>query len=252
MRWLEHPESHAIEPIMHISWTDLHNVLGGLCWRFRVHASACPWPRIMSIRVKIHRTMLLRILRDACASGSNLLHSCKGAVAKCCEGRVENGHGRQRLTFLASLNADWPRDLRGQHSDWLHLIVMLSGMAYMLSSHSSISQELASQDKEAASEQQVFNNVCRTCHSIKEGDNRQGPNLYKIIGRKAGSLPDYSYSSAIKDAGFVWDEEKLERFIANPDGVVPGNNMKPYSGLASTDGRTKVINFLQTVSTGRP
>jgi cytochrome c2 len=86
----------------------------------------------------------------------------------------------------------------------------------------------------------------------KEGDNRQGPNLYKIIGRKAGSLPDYSYSSAMKGADFVWDEEKLGHFIASPDEVVPGNNMKPYSGLASTDDRTKVIAYLRSVATGRP
>jgi cytochrome c len=56
----------------------------------------------------------------------------------------------------------------------------------------------------------------------------------------------------MKGAGFVWDEEKLEHFIASPDEVVPGNNMKPYSGLASTDDRKKVIAFLQSVSTGRP
>jgi cytochrome c len=159
---------------------------------------------------------------------------------------------RQFITFLAWPNPDWPQDLRTQHSGWVHLIVTLSGMAYMLSSHSSLSQESVSQAKEATSEQQVFNNACRTCHTIKEGDNRQGPNLYKIIGRKAGSLPDYNYSSAMKGAGFVWDEEKLEHFIAGPDEVVPGNNMKPYSGLASTDDRKKVIAFLQSVSTGRP
>jgi cytochrome c len=159
---------------------------------------------------------------------------------------------RQFITFLAWPKAGWPQHLHVQHSDWVHLIVTLSGMAYMLSSHSSLSQELASQGKETASEQQVFNNACRTCHTIKEGDNRQGPNLYKIIGRKAGSLPDYNYSGAMKGTDFVWDEEKLERFIASPDEVVPGNNMKPYSGLASTDDRTKIIAYLQSVSTGRP
>jgi cytochrome c len=159
---------------------------------------------------------------------------------------------RQFITFFAWPNAGGPQNLSVQHCDWVHLIVTLSGMAYMLSSHSSLSQELVSQGKEAASEQQVFNNACRTCHSIKKGDNRQGPNLYKIIGRKAGSLPDYNYSSAMKGADFVWDEEKLEHFIASPDEVVPGNNMKPYSGLASTEDRTKVIAFLQSVSTGRP
>jgi cytochrome c len=112
-------------------------------------------------------------------------------------------------------------------------------MAYMLSSPSAMPQST-----EPASEQQAFNNACRTCHMVKEGDNRLGPNLYKIIGRKVGSLPSYNYSSAMKDAGFVWDEERLGRFISNPDEVVPGNNMKPFNGLASSDDRAKIIAFL--------
>jgi len=115
-------------------------------------------------------------------------------------------------------------------------------MAFMLPSPSALPQ--ASQGMEAASEQQAFNNACRTCHMVKEGDNRLGPNLYKVIGRKAGSLPDYNYSSAMKGAGFVWDEEKLEHFIASPDKVVPGNNMKPYGGLASAEDRKRVVTFL--------
>jgi hypothetical protein len=51
---------------------------------------------------------------------------------------------------------------------------------------------------------------------------RLGPNLHNIIGRKAGSVPNYGYSSAMKGADFVWDKEKLDRFIAKPDEVVPG------------------------------
>jgi cytochrome c len=45
--------------------------------------------------------------------------------------------------------------------------------------------------------------------------------LYKIVGRKAGSLPNYGYSSAMKSADFIWDEAKLNRFIANPDEILP-------------------------------
>jgi cytochrome c len=59
-----------------------------------------------------------------------------------------------------------------------------------------------------------------------------------FIGRKAGSVPDYDYSSAMRDAGFLWDKEQLERFIADPDELVPGNRMKPYNGLASAADRT--------------
>ena len=126
-----------------------------------------------------------------------------------------------------------------KHRKRVHVIAALSGMACMLSSPSALSQ-----GTEPASEQQAFNNACRTCHMAKEGDNRLGPNLYKVVGRKAGSLPDYNYSSAMKEADFVWDEDKLDRFIANPDEVIPGNNMKPYGGLASRDERAKIIAFL--------
>jgi cytochrome c len=97
---------------------------------------------------------------------------------------------------------------------------------------------------EGDSGQQAFNNACRTCHMVREGNNRLGPNLYKIVGRKAGSLPDYAFSNAMKEADFVWDEEKLDHFIAKPDEIVPGNNMKPYGGLASSDDRKKIIGFL--------
>ena len=129
-----------------------------------------------------------------------------------------------------------------QHRKRLHLIAALSGTAYLLSSPSALPQ--ASQGTEPASEQQAFNNARRTCHVVREGDNRLGPNLYKVVGRKAGALPGYNYSSAMKEADFVWDEQKLDRFIANPDEVVSGNSMKPYSGLTSKDDRAKIIAFL--------
>jgi cytochrome c len=94
--------------------------------------------------------------------------------------------------------------------------------------------------------QLVFNNACRTCHTLKQGDNRLGPNLSGIIGRKAGSLPDYNnYSSSMKNAGVTWDKATLDRFIADPDAVVPGHNMKPYGGLANADERAKIIAFLE-------
>ena len=96
--------------------------------------------------------------------------------------------------------------------------------------------------------QLVFNNACRTCHTLREGDNRLGPNLHKIIGRRAGSVSDYGYSSAMKDTDLVWDKATLDRFIANPDQVVSGNKMKPYGGLASTEDRAKIIAFLEANS----
>ena len=126
----------------------------------------------------------------------------------------------------------------------------LTGMAWLLLS-SSASSQTPTQGTDAEAGQQAFNNACRTCHTVREGDNRQGPNLHRIIGRKAGSLPGYGYSSAMKEAGFAWDADKLERFMATPDAVVSGNNMKPYSGLASADDRAKIIAFLQSGTAGQ-
>ena len=126
-------------------------------------------------------------------------------------------------------------------------VVVASASVLLLSP--SLSQDR--QGADVASGQLAFNNSCRTCHSVKEGDNRLGPNLYKVVGRKAGSLPNYGYSAAMKNADFVWDKRKLDQFIADPDAVVRGNNMKPYGGLASADTRAKVIAYLESVTTGQ-
>jgi len=92
----------------------------------------------------------------------------------------------------------------------------------------------------------AFNNACRTCHTVREGDNRLGPSLSRVIGRKAGSLPNYNYSESMKKADIVWDKQNLDRFIANPDAVVSGNNMKPYGGIASAEERAKIVAFLES------
>jgi cytochrome c len=115
--------------------------------------------------------------------------------------------------------------------------------------YSAVPQERERKGADAESGQLTFNNACRTCHTTKEGDNRLGPNLHNIMGRKAGSLPNYGYSSAMKGADFVWDKEKLDRFIAKPDEVVPGNNMKPYGGLTAAEDLAKIIVFLESPST---
>ena len=142
----------------------------------------------------------------------------------------------RRVVCVAERDVPVPRRNR------MLLLGALSAMAFMLPAPSALPQ--VPQGTEDVSGQQAFNNACRTCHMVKEGDNRLGPNLHKVVGRKAGSLRDYGFSSAMKEAGFVWNEEKLDRFIANPDEVVPGNNMKPYGGLSSGDDRKKIIAFL--------
>ena len=122
----------------------------------------------------------------------------------------------------------------------LHGLASAAGLTLLLSAPCSLAQQPAGDE----AGQQAFNNSCRTCHSAKEGDNRLGPNLNKIVGRKAGSLPDYNYSSSMKEAGFVWDHDKLTRFMVKPDEVVPGHKMQPYGGISAEEA-AKVVAYLQ-------
>jgi cytochrome c len=122
----------------------------------------------------------------------------------------------------------------------LRAIAGAGALAWLLSAPASLAQQPASDD----AAQQAFNNSCRTCHSVKEGDNRLGPNLNKIVGRKAGSLPNYNYSSSMKEAGFVWDQDKLTRFMVKPDEVVSGNKMQPYGGVSAEEAG-KIVAYLQ-------
>jgi cytochrome c len=93
----------------------------------------------------------------------------------------------------------------------------------------------------------TFNNACRTCHSSRPGDDRLGPNLHGIVGRKAGAAEGFkNYSPSLKNSGLTWDEATIDKFIANPDAVVQGNNMKPYTGLSDAAQRAAIIAFLKT------
>lgn len=122
----------------------------------------------------------------------------------------------------------------------MHMLVV--AIALMLSA--CLSEAAFAADN--ASGEQLFNNNCRTCHSWKEGDNRLGPTLHGIVGRKSGSIQGFNYSHSMKQANLRWDESTLDKFIANPDGVVQSNNMKPFAGIADQTTRQKIIEFLKS------
>ena len=91
----------------------------------------------------------------------------------------------------------------------------------------------------------AFNTHCRQCHSFKPKDNRLGPSLHGIIGKKAGTVEGFNnYSESLKKSGVTWDEATLDKFIEAPDKVIPGNNMKPYAGLPEADQRKAIVSFL--------
>ena len=85
---------------------------------------------------------------------------------------------------------------------------------------------------------------CKTCHSLTEGENKVGPSLAHVVGRKAGSLEGFKYSEAMKNSGVIWTEETLQQYLANPKAFVPGNKMV-FSGIRKEDERADIIAYLE-------
>ena len=87
--------------------------------------------------------------------------------------------------------------------------------------------------------------ACAACHATDHA-NRVGPGLEGIIGRKAGTAPGFSYSSAMKQSGIVWDSKTLDAYLESPQKTVPGNRMT-YTGLKNPTDRTDLVNYLATL-----
>jgi cytochrome c len=92
----------------------------------------------------------------------------------------------------------------------------------------------------------VFNR-CAICHdNHKNGITKIGPNLFGVVGRTAGASPGFSYSSAMKSAGFAWSDAKLDAYITSPQQVVPGNKMA-FAGISNAGQRADLIAYLDTL-----
>ena len=91
---------------------------------------------------------------------------------------------------------------------------------------------------------QLFEKRCTGCHSLDK--NKGGPRLRDVYGRKSGSITDFSYSDELKAAHILWDEGSLDQWLANPDAVVPNNDMAFY--VSSPQERADIIQFLRQSS----
>jgi cytochrome c len=90
----------------------------------------------------------------------------------------------------------------------------------------------------------IIFNRCAACHSIKAGENRVGPSLNGVIGRTAGTVAGYTYSTANKTSGIVWSEQKIFDYLLKPAAMVPGTKMA-FPGLPAAQDRADVIAYLK-------
>lgn len=89
---------------------------------------------------------------------------------------------------------------------------------------------------------------CTSCHSLDPGENLpSGPTLYAIIGKPVAAESGFAYSPALRDFGVTnrrWTPELLDRFIADPEELVPGTHMA-FHGIADEPQRAALIDYLQ-------
>jgi cytochrome c len=93
---------------------------------------------------------------------------------------------------------------------------------------------------------QLFKINCAVCHSAEAGQNKVGPSLFGVVGRKAGTVAAYTYSDAMRNSGITWTPDQLDKYLANPKGVVPNTKMI-FLGLKKPEDRKAIIDYLTTL-----
>jgi cytochrome c len=107
---------------------------------------------------------------------------------------------------------------------------------FVVGSLQTLAQDIAAGEKDFL--------VCRACHQIgPNARNAVGPVLNGVVGRPAGTFPDYAYSQANKESGLTWTPEELDRYLTSPQTIVPHTKMI-FPGLKDEQKRRDVIAFL--------
>jgi len=111
------------------------------------------------------------------------------------------------------------------------------------------STSFASAESDNAAGEKAYKKTCKSCHTAEEGGkNRVGPNLFGIFGAAAGAREGYRYSKALlakAEEGLVWDEETLQTWLENPQGLVKKSKMRRK--VKKVEDRNNIIGYLKSL-----
>jgi cytochrome c len=96
----------------------------------------------------------------------------------------------------------------------------------------------------AARGERVFNQQCKTCHSLEDGPSVTGPTLHGVFGRKAGTAPGFESSPEMIKSGIVWDETTLAEYSRDPKAKVPGTKMV-FNGIKQAGQLADLVAYLK-------
>lgn len=94
---------------------------------------------------------------------------------------------------------------------------------------------------DAAVGRMAFEKRCTGCHALDH--DKEGPRLAGVVGRKAGSIAGFPYSDAVRKSAVVWNETLLDKWLTDPESVIPDADMA--FRLSSAEDRAAIIAFLK-------
>ena len=97
-----------------------------------------------------------------------------------------------------------------------------------------------------AAGEKIFKAQCGICHAVVAGQNRIGPTLFGVVGRPAGSVPGFNYTTDHKKLGIAWDAATLDKYLTNPRAMVPDTSMV-YAGLKNDAERADLVAYPETL-----
>lgn len=127
------------------------------------------------------------------------------------------------------------------------LVCCLMFVAGMLSTTAQAEMTKAGKEAAIKAGEVMFQHRCRSCHSEDLSHPSYGPPLKNIFGRKAGTVPGFNYSEALKTSGIVWDEEQLREWIKDNKSVMPGTRMR-HVGVVDITEQDFLLSYLKHIS----
>ena len=127
-------------------------------------------------------------------------------------------------------------DRRRSHLFWAGLaatVVLVGGSILPISGQAPTS---------GSSGKEIFEKRCSGCHALDR--DKEGPRLGGVYGREAASVPSFEYSAALRKAKLKWTDDSLNKWLADPEKLVPGNDMSFH--VESQDERREIISYLKS------
>lgn len=118
-------------------------------------------------------------------------------------------------------------------------VAFLMALTWAVTSHGALA------DDDAQAGQVLFANRCIACHSA-HATRKPAPLLDGVYGRRAGTVPDYPYSAALKAASISWDARTLDKWLTDPPAFIPGVNMQ--ARVDDPRDRQNIIAYLKSIS----